>query len=90
MDAGVHGGGGGQGRVQSRCVDAGGVSFSAVDVCGSELVEGASFVVPGIAAVRPWQHLPHGHEEVVEGPGDDDVVVDADDARDDDHTVAYT
>ena len=87
---GIDGSGGSHSGVESSGVDVGGVSVGAVEVCGRKLVDGAPLVVPGVAAVRPGQNLPHGHEQVVEGPGDDDVVVDADNARDDDHAVAHT
>lgn len=77
------------GSVQSRPVDASGVGKG--DVAGvGELVDDTSLVVPRVVAVRPGQHLPHGHEQVVKGPRDDDVVVHAHDAGDDHHAVANT
>lgn len=38
--------------------------------------------IPGVVAVLPWQRRLEGVEEVIEGPGDDDVVVDAHDEGD--------
>ena len=46
--------------------------------------------VPLIVAGAPRQHRVERLEQEVQSPGDDDVVVDADDRRDDNHSVAYT
>ena len=52
-------------------------------------VEYACVSVPCVVTSAPWQRLVEGHEQVVDGPGDDDVVVDADDPGDQHHTVTY-
>ena len=44
--------------------------------------------VPTVAAVLPRQFGGHRREEVVDGPGDNDVVVDSDQRVRDDHRVA--
>ena len=44
--------------------------------------------VPGMAAVGPGQVRGEGREEVVEGPGDNDIVVEANVEGDEDHSVA--
>lgn len=54
-----------------------------------ELGVGAVGAVPGMAAVSPGQFEGEGGEEVVKGPGDDDVVVEADVDGDEDHGVAH-
>lgn len=53
-----------------------------------ELGVGAVGAVPGVAAVGPRQVEGERGEEVVERPGDDDVVVEADVDGDEDHGVA--
>ena len=53
-----------------------------------ELGVGAVGAVPGMAAVGPRQLEGEGGEEVVERPGDDDVVVEANVDGDEDHSVA--
>ena len=53
-------------------------------------LEGAPLRVPGVIARRPGQSWEERVEEVVERPGDDDVVVHADDGRDDDHSISNT
>ena len=53
-------------------------------------LEGTPLRVPGVIARRPGQGREERVEEVVERPGDDDVVVHADDGRDDDHSVSNT
>lgn len=50
---------------------------------------GAVEAVPGVATVQPRQFAGHGGEQVVEWPGDDDVVVEAHVKGDDNHCVAY-
>ena len=37
-------------------------------------------IIVVIATVLPWEVCGEGGEEVVDGPGDDDVVVDTDEA----------
>ena len=44
--------------------------------------------VPGVATVGPGHGRGEGREEVVEGPGDNDVVVEANVEGDEDHSVA--
>lgn len=51
---------------------------------------GAVLAVPGVAAFEPRQLIGHGGEQVVEGPGNDDVVVETDVQGYDDHSVADT
>lgn len=53
-----------------------------------QLGVGAVGAVPGMAAVGPRQVEGEGGEEVVERPGDDDIVVEADVDSDEDHGVA--
>ena len=53
-------------------------------------LEGAPLRVPGVITRRPWQSREERVEEVVERPGDDDVVVHADNGRDYDHSVSNT
>ena len=53
-----------------------------------ELGVGAVGAVPGVAAVSPGQGQGERGEEVVEGPGDNDVVVEANVEGDEDHSVA--
>lgn len=45
--------------------------------------------VPGVATVGPGQVQGEGRKEVVEGPGNDDVVVKANIEGNEDHGVAY-
>lgn len=45
-------------------------------------VVGAVWSVPGVVAALPGQRRLEGAEEVVKGPGDDDVVVGAHDEGD--------
>lgn len=53
-----------------------------------ELGVGAVGAVPGVAAVSPGQLEGEGGEEVVERPGNDDVVVEADVDGDEDYSIA--
>lgn len=53
-----------------------------------ELRVSAVGAVPGVATVSPGQVEGKGGEEVVERPGDDDIVVEADVECDEDHSVA--
>ena len=46
--------------------------------------------VPRVVAVLPGQFPLEGLADVKEGPGNDDVVVDACDARNDHHTQSHT
>lgn len=43
---------------------------------------GAVWCVPGVVAALPGQRCLEGAEQVIEGPGDDDVVVGAHDEGD--------
>ena len=52
--------------------------------------QGAPVRVPGVIARRPGQRREERVEKVVERPGNDDVVVHADNGRDDDHSVSNT
>lgn len=51
---------------------------------------GAVGAVPAVATLEPRQLAGHGGEQVVEGPGDDDVVVEANVQGDDDDCVSHT
>lgn len=51
---------------------------------------GAVVTVPAVATFEPWQLTGHGGEQVVEGPGNDDIVVEAYIQGYDDHCVAHT
>lgn len=51
---------------------------------------GAVGAVPAVAALEPRQLAGHGGEQVVEGPGNDDVVVEANVQGDDDDCVSHT
>ena len=53
-------------------------------------LEGTRGGVPRVVAGAPWEDAGEGLEEVEEGPRDDDVVVDAADARDQHHAYAET
>lgn len=53
-----------------------------------ELGVGAVGAVPGVATVSPRQVEGKRGEEVVERPGDDDIVVEADVQGDEDHGIA--
>lgn len=53
-----------------------------------ELGVGAVGAVPGVATVSPGQVEGERGEEVVERPGDDDIVVEADVQGDEDDSVA--
>ena len=53
-------------------------------------LEGAPLRVPGVIARGPGKSREERVEEVVERPGDDDVVVHADNGRDDHHSVSNT
>lgn len=46
--------------------------------------------VPAVATLEPRQLAGHGGEQVVEGPGDDDVIVEANVQGDDDDCVSHT
>ena len=50
----------------------------------------AVLAVPAVATSEPWQLAGHGGEQVVEGPGDDDIVVEANIQGYEDHCVAHT
>ena len=52
--------------------------------------QGAPIRVPVVITRRPGQRREERVEEVVERPGDDDVVVHADDCRDDHHAISDT
>ena len=52
--------------------------------------QSAPLRVPVVITRGPGQGREERVEEVVERPGDDDVVVHADDCRDDDHAVSNT
>ena len=60
----------------------------AVDVMPAP--QGAPVRVPRVIARRPRQSREERVEEVVERPGDDDVVVHAHDGRDYDHSISNT
>ena len=53
-------------------------------------LEGTGGRVPRVVAGAPREDTGEGLEEVEEGPRDDDVVVDAADARDQHHAYAET
>ena len=53
-------------------------------------LEGAPLRVPGVIARGPGKSREERVEEVVERPGDDDVVIHADNGRDYDHSVSNT
>lgn len=55
-----------------------------------ELGVSAVGAIPGMATVSPGQVESEGGEEVVERPGDDDVVVEANINGDEDHSIANT
>lgn len=46
--------------------------------------------VPAVATFEPWQLTGHGGKQVIEGPGNDDIVVEANIQGYDDHRVAHT
>lgn len=46
--------------------------------------------IPAVVTLKPWQFAGHGGEQVVEGPGNDDIVVEADIQGYDDNCVAHT
>lgn len=46
--------------------------------------------VPAVVTFEPWQLAGHGGEHVVEGPGNDDIVVEANIQGYEDHRVANT
>ena len=54
------------------------------------LGESAVLAVPAVVTVKPWQLTGHGREQVVERPGYDDVVVEANIEGDDDDSVTHT
>lgn len=51
---------------------------------------GAVQTVPDVATFEPRQLFGHGGEQVVEGPGNDDIVVEAYIQGYEDHSVAHT
>lgn len=50
----------------------------------------AVWTVPAVVTSEPRQLVGHGGEQVVEGPGNDDIVVEANIQGYEDHCVAHT